>query len=345
MAVDVEEEVVEVEKDEFGDAFDEALEAEGGEEKAPTDEPAKEPEGKVEENPEEEAPKEKPIPEEVKEEPSEEDPDKKPGEEEPEPEEKPDPDEPEETLESLQHKHSTLQGMFNKLAREKKDLEDKHHSTDEPEDKGAPKAEEQPVIDASAVLDKIGKFDSFKNLEKEYGEDMTTALNEIVTATVETVTAGMSEYVDKQLGQLANIINPLQDSHVESKAEKHEAALLSAHPDAEAIIESGNMVKWIESQPDYKREMYEKIYKDGATAQVDDLFSTFKKETGIETKQDDFKDEEVIDEDKKEKAAKKKGKLEDMEDVDSKKPPVSESKGGASKNDYNGAWDEANQEQ
>lgn len=332
--------------DEFGEAFDEAVAEDGGEEEAPTKE-AEGPEGKAEEQ-EEEIPAEEPNPEEAEGEPEKKEAEKEPAKEDPE-SGKIDEDEPEETLETISHKYSTLQGMFNSLDRKHKDLEGQF-ALNKGDDKEGVKgqAEEQeetkekPVIEAAIVLEEIGKLDSVKGLKEEYGDEMTNAFNDVantlVTMTNQAV-AGLSKEIMGKFGQLSDVVDPLQDSHLKSEEESHASAILEAHPDIEEIVEKGDIREWIEEQPEYKRKMYTDVYNDGATKDVIDLFTTFKTEKGLlkaeaPAEEEDAEAEKAVDKEKQEK-------LEDMEAIETKKSPVSEGKGGVGKNNYDAAWEEA----
>lgn len=334
-------------EDEFGDAFDEAVAVDEGEEKVPIEE-AEEPEEGAEEKPEKKEPEEEePTSKDVKDETGEEEAGDEPGEEKPGSEEATtEGDEPEETIESLTQKYKTLQGMYNSEVKknngqgDKPDLEEEIGDVEEESGK---EKEVKPAIDTSAILSEIAELDSFKNVKEEFGDDLANLVNDIATKLItitNQATSELSKEMTGRLGELSEVVNPLHTSHVKSEGNRHTTAIVEAHPDVQKIVESGDLRKWIEDQPAYKRKMYTEVYKDGATTDVIDLFSTFKKETGLaEEKPSEEKEEEKSEE---LEDTTKQEKLEDMEDVETKKTPVSESKGGASKNDYNGAWEEAN---
>jgi hypothetical protein len=334
-------------EDAFGDAFDEAVAADEGEEKAPIEEAEEPEEGAEETLEEEESEEEEPTSKDVKEEPVEEeagDESDKEGSES-EKDESGDDDEPEETLESVTQKYKTLQGMFNSEVRKTKDLEDKVALKDggddqKAEDKSGKKEEvkDEPAVDMPAILSEIAELDSFKNVKEEYGDDLTNLFNDIATKLItitNQATSGLSKEMTGKFGELSEVVNPLHSSHVKSEGNKHVNALVEAHSDAQEIVESGDLRKWIEEQPAYKKKMYTEVYEDGATADVIDLFSTYKKENGLTEAEEP--EEEKSEEEKPEDATKQE-KLEDMEDIDIKKTPVSTRSGGVDQNDFGAAF-------
>jgi hypothetical protein len=65
--------------------------------------------------------------------------------------------------------------------------------------------------------------------------------------------------------------------------EKHYGAIYQAHPDADSIAESQELDSWINSKPSFVRDAYRAVLDpqgQGTAAQVIELFSAFKKETG-----------------------------------------------------------------
>jgi hypothetical protein len=99
------------------------------------------------------------------------------------------------------------------------------------------------------------------------------------------------------------------------------------------------MQEWIDTQAGMKKKMYQDVFNgiNGSTTEdVIDLFSAFKDDKG-------YKEPETEPE-KKPATPKLKvdtKKLEDMEEVETKKGGITGSKSGADKNDFNAGWDEA----
>jgi hypothetical protein len=74
------------------------------------------------------------------------------------------------------------------------------------------------------------------------------------------------------------VVNPLAASVAANNAERHEAAIRAAHPDADEVVPL--VGEWIKKQPAYLQAAYQKVYDDGSTKEVNDLFTRFKTETG-----------------------------------------------------------------
>ena len=311
------------EEDDFGDAFDEAIAEEGGEEDSPTNE-AEELEGEAEE--EEPTPKEE---EEgiVEEKPADEKEEKEVPAESQE-------DDTVETLDQVNHKLSTLGGMYNSEIKRREKLEEEVallREGKEPnptaEDQEEPKDEDSTLL-TDALMDKISNLDSVKALEEEYDEGMPKALKDIAGLIIEQVKGDF----EGQFGKFNEALKPLHADHARTAGEAHFNAVEEAHPDFEEL--GGELEGWIKTKPAYMRPALENVFKDGSAADVIDLFATFKDEKGYSKSEEIEKDpEEKIDQDK----------LEDMETVEIRKSPfTSGKKGGASKDDYDAAWDEAN---
>jgi hypothetical protein len=84
--------------------------------------------------------------------------------------------------------------------------------------------------------------------------------------------------VQEALKQVGAVVNPLAASVAANDAERHEAAIRAAHPDADEVVPL--VGEWIKKQPAYLQTAYQKVYDDGSTKEVNDLFTRFKTETG-----------------------------------------------------------------
>ena len=96
-----------------------------------------------------------------------------------------------------------------------------------------------------------------------------------VRAEVETEIA---ERLSLSVGELRQGIAPLVERHVYSAYQEHRAALLEAHKDFDAV--APEVEKWIAKQPGYLKSAFQQVFDEGATQDVIDLFTRFKKETG-----------------------------------------------------------------
>jgi hypothetical protein len=84
--------------------------------------------------------------------------------------------------------------------------------------------------------------------------------------------------VQEALKQVGAVVNPLAASVAANDAERHETAIRSAHTDADEVVPL--VGEWIKKQPAYLQAAYQKVYDDGSTKEVIDLFTRFKTETG-----------------------------------------------------------------
>lgn len=312
-----EEVVEETKEDSFDNAFDEAVADEGGE-KPPTDE-AVEPEGEAKEEPtpEEAKSEEKPVKEEPKEE-------AKPKEEaEPEKSEegKPSYDDLAKQFADLEHKNSTLQGMYNSEVKKKAPAEE---PKEEPEEK------EEPEADFSGLTEGIGEIDSVKQAKKDYGDDIGKAFSDVASHITKNVMSEVTKMVEEKVGKISEVVKPIQEGHTAAVLKSHEDEILEAHPDYNTYVDSGELFKFIEAQSGLTATVYREVVENGKAADVIELVKSFRDEKGyVEKEPEDSKDE--IDTEK----------LEDMEAVPNKKTPVTGIKGGADENDFDGAFDEA----
>ena len=57
--------------------------------------------------------------------------------------------------------------------------------------------------------------------------------------------------------------------------------IAKVHSDYNTYIDNGDLVNWIDSQPERYKNFYTEIYKEGDTTEVIGLFNDFKKSNGI----------------------------------------------------------------
>ena len=94
---------------------------------------------------------------------------------------------------------------------------------------------------------------------------------------------GIATLIKQGFVELRQEIAPLKEQQQLSEAEKHYAAIYQAHPDADSVAESQELDSWIASKPSFVRDAYRAVLDPqgkGTAAQVIELFSAFKKETG-----------------------------------------------------------------
>ncbi|MBZ0158402.1 MAG: hypothetical protein K8I29_19565 [Alphaproteobacteria bacterium] len=310
------------EKDEFRDAFDEAI-GKGASPEVPAEESAP---GEKEAQEEEQS--------EERKETSEGAPEQDPRTEEPEPEPEPG-EETKGTADDFEHKYKTLQGMFNSEAKKRKDLEEElgrlraekapsasassePSSTPLPAEK-ATEGEKEPEI---IPFDKDEEFRAFREEFPEVADFVAKALklhNALLT---------------RQLEGVLSAVRPIHEAHQQSAAERHFQVIREAHPDFEQFVNaekgSGELIDWIESLPAYKKSVYRAVVENGSTADVVDLLSDFKQAKGYGAKEE----KKASPPDPAKKQA-----LEGMEAVKTRKTPVSTA-AKRGREDFVGAFEE-----
>ena len=131
---------------------------------------------------------------------------------------------------------------------------------------------------------------------------------------------------------------PLMEKHVSSEIEAHRTAILNTHKDFEELKPS--VKKWISEQPEYLKKSYQEVYDEGSTQDVIDLWSRYKKETGVAantpapTRTLSAPKAPAIDPDREDKAAA-------LEPVTSKRTTPAPDAKGIDKDDYDAAFEEA----
>ncbi|MCK5603650.1 hypothetical protein KAR91_17320 [Candidatus Pacearchaeota archaeon] len=323
-----------VEEDEFGDAFNEAVALDnGGSEDEPTEDNGEpEVEAKDEPNAEEGEAEE------------EDEPAAKDAEDEPAPDVEPKKGEEGETLEEIQHKYSTVSGMYTSSEKKNKDLQAeidrlKAGATPSPkEDDSEEEEKKAPKADAKSLTDALMSSESFKDLEEELGDTLPKALGDMTSNILTYVTDTVEKVMAAKLEPLSQQIKPLVTKDAKSVEEAHWEKLDAVHSDSQKFIDNGELQEWIDGRAGMKKKMYQDVYNgtNGSTTDdVIDLFSAFKDDKGYS---------EPGPEKKKPATPKPKvdtKKLEAMEEVETKKGGITGTKAGAAKDDYDAAWNEA----
>jgi len=126
----------------------------------------------------------------------------------------------------------------------------------------------EPTAEDKAALDL---------LKKEWPEQYA-AIEARLKSSAHDVQRQVHTAVQEALKQVGAVVNPLAASVAADAAERHEAAIRAAHPDADEVVPL--VGEWIKTQPMYLQTAYQKVYDDGSTKEVNDLFTRFKTETG-----------------------------------------------------------------
>jgi hypothetical protein len=136
--------------------------------------------------------------------------------------------------------------------------------------------------------------------------------------------------ISERVGKIESVVPKVEklQKHIEVDAETaHYDAITKAHPDWETIVSSGELDKFIESQPSYVRKALEKVKANGETEEVIDMFSQYKL---TNNKPKPVPPKTPVEDDPK-----------DLLAVPASPGGPKTPKQGAAKDDFDGAWDEA----
>lgn len=85
---------------------------------------------------------------------------------------------------------------------------------------------------------------------------------------------------DELLGEVRQALAPIRQKEQDSAADAHLGAIYKAHPDADEVAESAQFQAWRDGLPSFMRAGVENALKQGTTAEVVEVFTTFKTQTG-----------------------------------------------------------------
>lgn len=93
----------------------------------------------------------------------------------------------------------------------------------------------------------------------------------------EALARGIETLVKQQVeARLSSALAPFEQREAESKTNDHYNAIYEAHPDADSIAQSQQLIDWIGSQPTFVRGSLNAVLEKGDTAQVIELLDAFK---------------------------------------------------------------------
>lgn len=256
--------------------------------------------------------------------------------------------------EDFEQKWKTLQGEFKKEKDEKESLktqleqvQNKLSEIEKLQDgtkKGETKAE-QKKEDLAELLLKL--YDDLTPEEKaelsSYDEEFdVVSKSEAKKRAI--FAKKLSSYIDAAIEgsnkALLTQLAPFLMASEKTTEEAHFKAIKTVHGDFEKYRDDGSLKEWIEKQPAYLRKEFQRVYNEGESDEVIDLFSRFKKDNNIGNEPATDTDTNADKKKEDKKADDKKKKLDDMEIVDSGKKPLG-STGVGKATDYDSAFDEA----
>lgn len=97
----------------------------------------------------------------------------------------------------------------------------------------------------------------------------------------EAIAKGVAQLVEQRASALVDekvnaALAPLRKQEAENAVATHEQTIYGAHPDADEVYESAEFKAWMGNQPSYARAAIEHTLAKGTSAQVIEVFSTFK---------------------------------------------------------------------
>jgi hypothetical protein len=114
--------------------------------------------------------------------------------------------------------------------------------------------------------------DLLKEFKEQYPDMaalLTPAIQKMIDAGVDVRTAEMKK-------QFTDALAPIQQSTQDTQVDKHFEAITGAVPDFEALRDSGDVEKWIDTQPSYVKAAATRVLNEGTAAEVIELFKSYK---------------------------------------------------------------------
>lgn len=96
----------------------------------------------------------------------------------------------------------------------------------------------------------------------------------------EALKVGIQKLVDEQVSaRVSEALKPVQEREQEHVNDAHYNSIYEAHPDADSIIESQQLMEWMTAQPSFSQAAMQQVLQGGTAEQVIELFDTFKAAT------------------------------------------------------------------
>lgn len=109
---------------------------------------------------------------------------------------------------------------------------------------------------------------SFRELA-EMNPDIADAIREYVDSRNSSIATTVEQ-------QLASKVRPIQEHLAQNETERHASMIRAAHPDVGAIMESGQLVQWINNLSPAMRSGAIFVYQNGTAAEIISLLDEFK---------------------------------------------------------------------
>lgn len=178
----------------------------------------------------------------------------------------------------FQHKYETLQGMFNKLVEEVKEL--KAGKAESPKKQEPPKEEEETDEE---IVEFLKEFDYLAKPMQKIVEKLLDKRLEKAAEEIQEVRKEAAFKTEESTRMLADFV------------------ISATHPDFLRLRDTGEVKRWVETLAGTEKALYDKIYKEGSVEEVIDMLTAYKKATKVEKPPEKTKEELEKEEQKKEK--------------------------------------------
>ena len=155
-------------------------------------------------------------------------------------------------------------------------------------------AEAQNALWASRLTDLSHKYQELKETKntpaqtKEDSDELPENVKELfeihpeianaVKTLVDTKVSAVKKNVETEL---KTRVEPIQQQIFQSEADKHFSTIRAAHPDINAILDSGDLFTWIDSLPPVMQNGAKYVYQYGTAQEVISLLNDYKSARGV----------------------------------------------------------------
>lgn len=117
--------------------------------------------------------------------------------------------------------------------------------------------------------------DNVKELFETY-PDIATAVKAMVDQKVNAVKGHVEN-------EMKSTVEPLQQHLIQTEADRHLTAIRTAHPDLHAIMDSGDLLNWMNTLPPVMQNGARYVYQYGSAPEVISLINDYKLARGVKT--------------------------------------------------------------
>jgi hypothetical protein len=132
-------------------------------------------------------------------------------------------------------------------------------------------------LKAAKVADKgTGDTEAQDDVLKEFKEQYPDIASTLAPALQKLIDAGVSLKTAELEKRFNEALAPVQQATQDTQVDSHFASITKAVPDFEALRDSGEVEKWIDTQPSYIKSAATRVLNEGTAAEVIELFKNYK---------------------------------------------------------------------